>query len=225
MNKEKRNFVHKCLSEHVKAGDICIDITPKSGKDTAFLCDLVGNQGQVLVLAEDSEDITSTEALLSQTGIEQIAQVVAEDCSSLHKHVAFSSVACMTFRDQDLEVTAELLDENGELLHQLLRYLKRGGLMAISLMQEASNSAKGRYELLNHLHKLDDRLYEVIFCEYYDNPEICCYPISLRRLEDIHLYAERNCQELPCTVLIRRKLEPVLVASGWVKNRECLQVC
>ena len=38
---------HKFISEHVKSGDVCIDATAGRGRDTLFLCELVGEEGKV----------------------------------------------------------------------------------------------------------------------------------------------------------------------------------
>ena len=41
-------LAHKFLAEHVPAGGFCVDATAGKGRDTAFLCSLVGNGGRVL---------------------------------------------------------------------------------------------------------------------------------------------------------------------------------
>ena len=49
-------LAHKFVSEHVTPGDFCIDATAGKGRDTAFLCDLVKEDGKVLAFERNAKD-------------------------------------------------------------------------------------------------------------------------------------------------------------------------
>ena len=57
---------HKFISEHVKTGNVCVDATAGRGRDTLFLCNLVGADGIVYAFDIQEEAIQSTIALLNE---------------------------------------------------------------------------------------------------------------------------------------------------------------
>ena len=56
---------HKFIYEHVSPGEICIDATAGRGRDTLFLCELVGEGGKVFAFDIQEEAINSTRELLN----------------------------------------------------------------------------------------------------------------------------------------------------------------
>ena len=60
---------HHFLEMAVPAGGFCIDATAGKGRDTAFLCRLVGPAGRVLALDIQPQAVEATNALLAREGL------------------------------------------------------------------------------------------------------------------------------------------------------------
>ena len=62
----KLNTVHlaqEWMKRGVKEGDFCIDATAGRGNDTVFLCELVGQIGQVIAFDIQNDAVISTKHL------------------------------------------------------------------------------------------------------------------------------------------------------------------
>ena len=70
-------IAHRFLEEKVPQGGLCIDATMGRGKDTAFLCELVGETGKVIAFDIQQEAVDSTDALLRQKGLRERAETAA----------------------------------------------------------------------------------------------------------------------------------------------------
>ena len=79
-------LAHKFVSEHVKPGDFCIDATAGKGRDTAFLCSLVGENGKVLAFDIQPDAITQTQALIAEKGYENIATAILDSHSNMEQY-------------------------------------------------------------------------------------------------------------------------------------------
>ena len=55
---------HQFIAAHVQEGNLCIDGTAGRGRDTLFLCNLVGVTGKVHAFDIQEEAVESTQALL-----------------------------------------------------------------------------------------------------------------------------------------------------------------
>ena len=68
-------LAHEFLSHKVLRGGLCIDATMGRGKDTAFLCELVGEEGKVIAFDIQQEAVDSTEKLLNEKGLRNRAEL------------------------------------------------------------------------------------------------------------------------------------------------------
>lgn len=55
---------HRIMSEHIHRGDVAVDCTAGSGRDTVFLADSVGPEGKVLSFDVQKKAIDATRALV-----------------------------------------------------------------------------------------------------------------------------------------------------------------
>lgn len=62
-------LVHSIINGRIGAGAFCIDATAGRGRDTAYLCELVGPYGRVIAFDIQQEAVDSTNALLGRTRI------------------------------------------------------------------------------------------------------------------------------------------------------------
>ena len=74
---------HKIIEEKVKKGDFCIDATAGRGHDTAFLAELVGEEGRVIAFDIQQDAVDSTRALLKEKGYQDRVEVFLDSHSNM----------------------------------------------------------------------------------------------------------------------------------------------
>ena len=60
------SLVHAHLQSWIHAGDFVIDATAGNGKDTEFLCGLVGREGKVLAFDIQEQAVENTKKRLTE---------------------------------------------------------------------------------------------------------------------------------------------------------------
>lgn len=172
-------IAHKAISGHVKPGDFCIDATAGRGRDTAFLCSLVGEGGRVLAFDIQPEAVESTNSLLAQKGFSEIARVVLDSHSNMGRYADAGTVSCITFNfgwlpagDHNIFTRAET---SIPAIEQGLKLLRPGGLMSLCIYYGRECGFDERDALLEYLETLDSRAFTVLVCRFANrsnNPPI-----------------------------------------------------
>lgn len=170
---------HKIVSGHVKPGGFCIDATAGRGRDTAFLCSLVGETGRVIAFDIQKEAVESTAKLLSERGYSGIGRVVLDSHSNMRAYAEEASVDCIMFNfgwlpagDHNIFTRVET---SIPAIEQGLSLLKSGGLMSLCIYYGRENGFSERDALLDYLKTIDSRYYTVIVSRFYNrqnNPPI-----------------------------------------------------
>ena len=91
------HLAHEFLRLNVREGDICIDCTAGRGKDTAFLCELVGESGKVIALDIQPEAVESTKSLISERGFEGICSVYLDSHENVDSYAEAGTVSAIVF--------------------------------------------------------------------------------------------------------------------------------
>ena len=81
MNFQITEYCHHILEEYIEEGDICIDATAGNGGDTEFLCQKVGETGNVYAFDVQEEALNATEKRLDDAGIKN--QIFEKNLSKL----------------------------------------------------------------------------------------------------------------------------------------------
>ena len=89
------SLAHHLMSQYITKGDICIDATAGRGFDTAFLCEIVGEEGKVLAFDIQEAAVTSTRALLAEKGLK--AEVYLESHTQMGHYCEAESIAGIMF--------------------------------------------------------------------------------------------------------------------------------
>lgn len=157
---------HQFMAAHIREGAFCIDATAGKGRDTLFLCRLVGESGRVLALDIQPDAVAQTRDLLTQEGVIHRAQVVETCHSRLGEYAAPASVDGImfnfgwlpggdhnTFSHADTSVTA---------VKAALDLLKVGGVMTLCLYYGRQNGTAERDAILDFLPTIDHRRFTVI---------------------------------------------------------------
>lgn len=159
-------LTHRFMAEHIRPGDFCIDATAGRGRDTLFLCRLVGDTGRVLAMDIQPSAVTQTEALLVQEGVSSVARVVRDCHSRMGEYAQPGSVDGIMFNFGWLpggdHTAFSHPDTSIAAIRAGLSLLKPGGVMSLCIYYGRENGTAERDALLAFLPTLDNRRYTVI---------------------------------------------------------------
>lgn len=157
---------HQFMAAHVREGAFCIDATAGKGRDTLFLCRLVGDSGRVLALDIQPDAVAQTTALLTGEGVAHRAQVVQTCHSRLGDCAAPDSVDGIMFNFGWLpggdHTTFSHADTSVAAVKAALTLLKVGGVMTLCLYYGRENGTAERDAILSFLPTIDPRRFTVI---------------------------------------------------------------
>lgn len=157
---------HQFMAAHIREGAFCIDATAGKGRDTLFLCRLVGESGRVLALDIQPDAVAQTRDLLTQEGVIHRAQVVETCHSRLGEYAAPASVDGIMFNFGWLpggdHNTFSHADTSVAAVKAALDLLKVGGVMTLCLYYGRQNGTAERDAILAFLPTIDHRRFTVI---------------------------------------------------------------
>lgn len=176
------HLAHEFLEAQVQEGDICIDCTAGRGKDTAFLCGLVGESGRVVALDIQQEAVESTKALIAEKGYEDIAEVYLDSHENVDKYAVAGSVAAIVFNFGWLpggDHTKHTQTQSSlTALEKCLKLLKPDGVMSLSIYYGRDTGFEEKDAILDYISKLPVGEFAVVVSEFVNRPN--CPPISVR---------------------------------------------
>lgn len=157
---------HQFMVAHIREGAFCIDATAGKGRDTLFLCRLVGESGRVLALDIQTDAVAQTMDLLTAEGVAHRAQVVQDCHSRLGDYADTASVDGIMFNFGWLpggdHHTFSHADTSVAAVRAALDLLKVGGVMTLCLYYGRENGTAERDAILAFLPTIDNRCYTVI---------------------------------------------------------------
>ena len=176
-------IAHKVIAEQVKPGDFCIDATAGRGHDTAFLCELVGEQGRVIALDIQQEAVDSTRALLKEKGYDSIAQVYLDSHSNMDRYAQERSVDCITFNfgylpggDHNIFTTPAT---SIPAIEKGLKLLKPNGLMSLCVYYGGDSGFEEKDALMDFFRTIDSKSYTVLITEFANRPNNPPIPVFI----------------------------------------------
>lgn len=154
------------MAETARPGDFCIDATAGRGRDTAYLCELVGQDGRVLALDLQPEAVSSTLRLLERRGLADRARVILDSHANLRRYAPPDSARCIAFNfgwlpggDHKIFTRAET---SVEAVQQGLDILQPGGVMTLCIYYGRENGCQERDALLQFLRGADPGRFTVV---------------------------------------------------------------
>lgn len=163
-------LAHRFMAAHIRPGQTCIDATAGRGRDTLFLCRLVGETGQVLALDIQAEAVAATRQLLEAEGCAARARVLQLCHSRLGELAAPESVDGIMFNFGWLPGGDHTVFSQPETsvraVEAALSLLRPGGVMSLCLYYGRENGTAERDALLRYLSTVDNRRYTVIVGDF-----------------------------------------------------------
>lgn len=176
------HLAHEFLEKHVGAGDICLDCTAGRGKDTAFLCSLVGPEGRVVALDIQQEAVDATRELIEACGYSDIARVFLDSHENIDRYAEAGTVAAAVFNlgwlpggDHTIHTTTT---STIAALEKCLTLLKDGGVISLSIYYGRDTGFEEKDAVLEYLKTLEVGKFAVAVSEFVNRPN--CPPISVR---------------------------------------------
>lgn len=158
-------LTHRFMADHIRPGDFCIDATAGKGRDTLFLCHLVGQTGRVLAMDIQPQAVAQTTALLAEEGCHQ-AQVVQDCHSRMGAYADPRTVDGIMFNFGWLpggdHTAFSQPDTSIAAIRAGLDLLKSGGVMSLCIYYGRNNGTAERDAILDFLPTVDNRRYTVI---------------------------------------------------------------
>ena len=163
-------LAHHFVAAHVQPGDFCIDATAGRGRDTVFLCELVGSTGKVLAMDIQPQAVAETVQRVADGGYADIAQVVCDDHRHLARYAEPNSADCILFNfgwlpggDHRCFTRAE---SSIPALSAGLELLRPNGMMSLCIYYGGVNGYGERDAILAYVESLDPTQYTVIVSRF-----------------------------------------------------------
>lgn len=169
-----------CRSK-LKKGDIAIDATMGNGNDTAFLCDLVGENGKVYAFDIQEDAIINTKERLLKLNFENIASLIYDGHENMDKYVK-EEVALIMFNlgylpKGDHEITTNK-DTTLTAIKKGMDMLLSGGLILLVIYSGHESGKEEKIVINEFVSTLDQKLYNVVNMKFANQintpPEIIC---------------------------------------------------
>lgn len=185
-NYQITEWCHHFLREQVRPGDLCIDGTMGTGRDTQLLCQLVGETGRVEAFDIQQKALEITRERLRKAKVPENYRL--HHCSHIHmqEYVREGTVSCIVFNlgylpggDHRMATQA---NSTIEALEQGLRLLRKGGIISLCIYSGGDSGYEERDRVLAFLENLDCRRYLVICSAYYNRPNDPPIPALVVRL-------------------------------------------
>lgn len=160
------------IRAQAKRGGIYIDATAGNGNDTLLLCELAGEEGQVLAFDVQEEALRRTQELLERHGCVERAELVLDGHEHMDRYVkpCTADLVCFNFGylpggDHKIATgpkTSLAAVEKGLII------LKKGGMMSLCIYSGGDTGFEEKNRLLDYLKTLPPREYTVIVNEYWN---------------------------------------------------------
>ena len=165
MLRSARYLSHDVLREAVQKGDTVIDATMGNGHDTLFLCELVGEEGQVIAFDVQEAAVESTRKRLAEAGMLERAVLYCRG----HEHMdeaGVADVSAIVFNlgwlpGGDKSVTT-LWETTKIALEKALHLLKQHGVLLLCAYPGHAEGDRERAEVINFLASLPPQRYNVL---------------------------------------------------------------
>ena len=178
-------FSHQFMAAHIREGAFCIDATAGKGRDTLFLCRLVGDSGRVLALDIQADAVAQTTALLTAEGCVDRATVVQDCHSRMGAYADPESVDGIMFNFGWLpggdHTTFSHGDTSIAAIRAGLELLKPGGVMTLCIYHGRENGTAERDAILAFLPTIDNRRFTVIRGDFSNRTGDVPIPVCIIR--------------------------------------------
>lgn len=155
-------------------GAVAVDATMGNGRDTAWLCELVGETGHVYAFDVQREAVARTDALLREKGLRSRATLYCaghENMGGLVSQPADAIVFNLGWLPGAAHGVTTLADTTLQAAEQALALLKMDGVLTICVYPGHDEGSRERDALIAWAERLDPARYDAILMRYLNQPQ------------------------------------------------------
>ena len=179
-----RYWAAELLTPALGPGSRAIDATLGNGRDTLWLCGLVGPEGRVYGFDVQPEAVARTRARLEEAGVADRAALFCDGHQNMEKYVN-EPVDAVMFNLGWLPGAAHgvttLVQTTLPAVRAALRLLKPDGLLTICVYPGHAEGDRERAALLEWAAALDPWRYDAMLRQYLNQPNCPPLLIAVRR--------------------------------------------
>ncbi len=161
---------HQFMAAHIRPGQFCIDATAGKGRDTVFLCGLVGKTGRVLAFDIQADAVLQTKQRVEADGYSEVATVLLAGHETMAAYAQKESIDGIMFNLGWLPGgNHRVFSQPQTTIHAIrdgLSLLKPGGVMSICIYHGKETGTAERDALLPFFKTLDAKCYTVMTVEF-----------------------------------------------------------
>lgn len=173
-------LAHASLAERLKPGDTCVDATAGRGRDTLFLCGLVGETGKIYAFDIQEEALRSTRERLEGAGVLGRAELIHDSHEHMEQYVK-EPVDAVVFNFGYLPGGNHNLYTKKEssiaAIEAALRLVKPGGLVSLCIYYGGDSGFEEKDALMVYLKTIDFKQFTVLLHDFYNRPN--CPPLCV----------------------------------------------
>ncbi len=179
-----QGFLREILKPYIHAGDIVLDLTAGLGRDTLFLAENVGEEGQVHAFDVQEIALKETRKLLREKGLEKRVHLYALDHARLlekvHTPVQVAMFNLGYLPGHNHEITTQALSTITA-LKAVLELLCIGGVLTLTVYRGHDGGNEEAQAVEGFLRALPRRTYSVLRGEYTNQGENTPYWILVQK--------------------------------------------
>lgn len=167
--KNARHLAARYMEEILREGDVAVDATMGNGKDTEFLCGLVGETGHVYAFDVQQEALDRTAARLEEAGMRNRATLILAGHETMREHVPVPPRAVM-FNLGWLPGAQHIVTTRTETTMQAVRaaleLVVPDGFVSVCVYPGHEEGTRELHALLEWAAGLDVRAYNVLHHDF-----------------------------------------------------------
>ena len=198
MNFQITEYCHHILEEYIEEGDICIDATAGNGGDTEFLCQKVGETGNVYAFDVQEMAIAHTRERLEKANLSARAKLIQDGHEKMQTYVAeMQIVEIIKAMSKEAKVIifnfgylpggdhkiATRAATSLTAIESALNLLKKGGIINLCIYSGGDTGYEEKEAILNYLKTLDSKKWLVIVNSYFNRKNDPPLPVFIYRLK------------------------------------------
>lgn len=154
----------RICGEFIKSGDIVADCTMGNGNDTAFLCDLVGNEGKVYAFDVQEQAINNTKDRLEKLGFLDRAELIHDGHENINEYVqekiklAIFNLGYLPKGDHSITTKS---NTTIEAVSKCLNIIEANGIIILVIYHGHEEGKKEKIELEKFVSTLNQKEYNV----------------------------------------------------------------
>ena len=186
MNFQITEYCHHILEEYIEEGDICIDATAGNGGDTEFLCQKVGETGNVYAFDVQEMAIAHTRERLEKANLSARAKLIQDGHEKMQIYVKeeakviIFNLGYLPGGDHKIATRAAT---SLTAIESALNLLKKGGIINLCIYSGGDTGYEEKEAILNYLKTLDSKKWLVIVNSYFNRKNDPPLPVFIYRLK------------------------------------------